>query len=150
MKRLIKLLLLIVVFVTSCQTVNPEVNEPNNPPLIDGSVNKQGEYTSKEEVALYIHTYGELPSNFITKNEAMDLGWIASEGNLHEVAPGKSIGGDRFMNREKLLPTDQSIQYFECDVDYKSGHRNGLRIVYSNKRDVYYSDNHYESFERLY
>ena len=149
MNRLIKLLFSLIVLigvVTSCQTVTPQEKEAQNSVLI----NKDGEYTSKEEVALYLHTYSELPSNFITKEEAMALGWNASKGNLHEVAPGKSIGGDRFMNREKLLPTDKSIQYFECDIDYKSGHRNGLRIVYSNQKDIYYSDDHYESFERLY
>ena len=31
------------------------------------TVNEDGEYTSKDEVALYIHLYNHLPSNFITK-----------------------------------------------------------------------------------
>ncbi len=153
MKRLTRLLLLLAVIlgvVAGCSTITPQVKEPQNPPVINTSIKKDGEYTSKEEVALYIHTYGELPSNFITKQEAMDLGWVASKGNLNEVAPGKSIGGDRFSNREKLLPTDKSIKYFECDIDYRSGPRNGLRIVYSNRKEVYFSDDHYESFERLY
>ena len=68
------------------------------------TVEEDGQYTSKEEVALYIHEYGCLPSNFITKNEAKDLGWDSRSGNLDEVAPGMSIGGDRFGNYEGLLP----------------------------------------------
>ena len=57
---------------------------------------EDGSYTSKEDVALYIHLYGKLPANFITKEEARRLGWDSREGNLDEVAPGKSIGGDRY------------------------------------------------------
>ena len=29
-----------------------------------------GSYTTKEDVSLYLYTYGELPQNFITKKEA--------------------------------------------------------------------------------
>lgn len=57
-----------------------------------------------DEVANYISEHNELPPNYITKKEARELGWEPSEGNLHEVAPGKSIGGDVFGNREGLLP----------------------------------------------
>ena len=62
------------------------------------------ETESKEEVAEYHHTYGHLPSNFIKKKEAQKLGWVSSEGNLWDVAPGMSIGGDYFGNYESLLP----------------------------------------------
>jgi len=36
----------------------------------DDLIDVNGTYTSKEEVSLYIHTYGELPDNYITKDEA--------------------------------------------------------------------------------
>ena len=45
-------------------------------------VEEGGSYTTPEEVALYLHTYGELPDNFITKKEAEELGWDSKEGNL--------------------------------------------------------------------
>src|SRR5690606_39135753 len=63
--------------------------------------------TSFQDVAQYIRTNGILPPNFITKKEAQSLGWIPAEGNLPDVAPGKSIGGDRFGNREGLLPNEK-------------------------------------------
>ena len=85
----------------------------------DLSVSEDGEYTSKEEVALYIHLYNHLPGNYITKKEAQDLGWDSSKGNLNTVAPGKSIGGDKFGNREELLPKKEGRVYYECDIDYK-------------------------------
>ncbi len=114
------------------------------------SVSEDGEYTDKERVALYIYTYGHLPDNYITKDEAEDLGWISSRGNLGKVAPGKSIGGDRFGNYEKLLPTKKGRKYYECDIDFDGTYRNEKRIVFSNDGLIYYTDDHYESFEQLY
>lgn len=109
-----------------------------------------GSYTSKEEVALYLHTYGKLPSNFITKNEAKSLGWVSKEGNLDEVAPGKSIGGDRFWNNEELLPETNEREYYECDINFAGSFRGAERIVYSNDGLIYYTCDHYETFELLY
>lgn len=114
------------------------------------ALDREGSYTSKEDVALYLHLYGELPPNFITKSEAGDLGWQASKGNLWEVTEQKSIGGDRFGNREGLLPDKSDRQYYECDINYEGGYRGAERIVYSNDGLVYYTPDHYESFELLY
>ena len=36
-----------------------------------------GSYTSKDEIALYIYKFNKLPKNFITKKDAMALGWDA-------------------------------------------------------------------------
>ena len=114
------------------------------------TVSEDGEYTSKEEVALYIHLYNHLPGNYITKKEAQELGWDSSLGNLNKVAPGKSIGGDKFGNREGLLPKKSGRVYYECDIDYKKGSRNAKRIVFSNDGLIYYTEDHYETYELLY
>ena len=114
------------------------------------TVTENGSYSSKEEVALYIHTYGKLPSNYITKSQAKDLGWDSKKANLWEVAKGKSIGGDRFSNRERTLPYKQGRQYYECDIDYDGGHRGAKRIVYSSDGIVYYTEDHYATFTLLY
>lgn len=128
-----------------------EASEENPEPEDEGlTVSEDGEYTSKDEVALYIHLYNHLPSNFITKNEAKDLGWDSSKGNLNKVAPGKSIGGDKFGNREGLLPKKDGRVYYECDIDYKKGSRNAKRIVFSNDGLIYYTEDHYETYELLY
>jgi len=111
------------------------------------SVTEDGEYTSKEEVALYIHLYGHLPSNYITKKQAQELGWNSSEGNLDEVAPGKSIGGSRFGNYDGQLPDGS---YKECDIGYTGGYRGADRIIYSSDGRIYYTDDHYKTFEQLY
>lgn len=111
---------------------------------------EDGSYTSKEDVALYLYTYGHLPDNFIRKDDAKKLGWDNSKGNLAEVAPGKSIGGDRFGNYEGLLPEEDGRKWTECDIGYEEGYRTGERIVFSNDGLIYYTGDHYKSFERLY
>lgn len=110
------------------------------------SIDEDGSYTSKEDVALYLHTYGKLPSNFMTKKEAKQLGWEG--GSLEDYAPGKCIGGDRFGNYEGVLPDGS---YKECDIGtLGKSSRGAKRIVYSDDGRIYYTDDHYETFEQLY
>ena len=112
-------------------------------------IDENGEYTSKDDVALYIHTYGHLPSNFVTKKEAQAAGWPG--GSLEGYFPGCSIGGDSFGNREGLLPSKKGRKYTECDIDTKGAKSRGAkRIVFSNDGLIYYTDDHYESFTLLY
>lgn len=114
-------------------------------PLID----ENGTYTSKDDVALYIYTYGHLPSNFVTKKEAQAKGWEG--GSLEDYFPGASIGGDRFGNREGRLPAKKGRTYTECDIDTKGKKSRGAkRIVFSNDGLIYYTDDHYETFTLLY
>lgn len=113
-------------------------------------ISEEGIYTSKEDVAAYLYEYSHLPSNFITKKEAKKLGWVSSEGNLDEVAPGMSIGGDYFGNYEGNLPKADDRDYYECDIDFDGTYRNSKRIVYSNDGLIYYTEDHYETFELLY
>ncbi len=113
-------------------------------------VSEEEEYTSKEDVALYLHLFGHLPDNFITKKEARELGWVSKEGNLGKVAPGKSIGGDYFGNYEGLLPEKKGRNYYECDIDSTGGYRGAKRIIYSNDGWIYYTEDHYQTFEELY
>ena len=114
------------------------------------TVDEDGTYTSKDEVALYIHTYGRLPGNFISKTKARDRGWVASEGNLDEVCPGMSIGGSRYYNDDGELPDKRGRQWTECDINYHGGFRGPERIVFSSDGLIYYTADHYETFERLY
>ena len=106
-----------------------------------------GVYTTKEDVALYLHLYGELPQNFITKKEARALGWEG--GSLEPYAPGMCIGGSYFGNNEELLPLDR--EYKECDINTLGAKKRGAeRLVYSDDGLIYYTPDHYETFELLY
>ena len=109
-------------------------------------IREDGYYYSKDDVALYIHTYGRLPLNFITKREAQALGWEG--GSLEDYAPGKAIGGDYFGNYEGVLPKGS---YHECDINTNGRRSRGAeRIIYSSDGRIYYTSDHYESFTQLY
>lgn len=113
------------------------------------ALDPDGSYTTKEDVALYIRTYNRLPGNFVTKKEAQNAGW--SGGSLEQYLPGKCIGGDRFGNKEGLLPDVKGRKWTECDINTLGAKSRGAeRIVFSNDGLIYYTGDHYESFELLY
>ena len=125
---------------TEPEETQPKETQSNAPQPLP-----QKSYTGKEEVAAYISKYGKLPDNFITKSEANALGW--KNGSLEKYAPGKCIGGDRFYNREGLLPSGKT--YYECDIDtLGKSSRGAKRIVFTKDGDMYYTSDHYESFYR--
>ena len=127
----------------------PPETPPDNQEEAGTVIDEYGSYTSKEDVALYIHTYGHLPENFITKKEAEALGW--SGGGLDDYAYGACIGGNRFGNYEGLLPEAEGRSYTECDIDTMHASKRGAkRIVFSNDGLIYYTEDHYESFTLLY
>lgn len=108
-------------------------------------ISEDGSYTSRDEVALYLHTYGKLPKNFISKKEAEEQGF-----RFGEVFPGMSVGGSRFGNYDGKLPDKSGRRYYECDIDYTGGRRNAKRLVYSNDGLIFYTEDHYKTFTQLY
>jgi len=111
------------------------------------AIAEDGWYYSAEDVSEYLYTYSCLPENFITKDEARALGWEG--GSVEVYAPGYAIGGDRFGNREKILPEDHI--YYECDIDTNGASSRGAkRIVFSEDGLIYYTEDHYETFTLLY
>ena len=132
-------------------SVQESGEEPDKQGDRDGlSIEEDGSYTLKEEVALYLHLYGHLPDNFISKREAQELGWDNKKGNLDQVAPGKSIGGSHFGNYEGMLPEKKGRKYYECDLEYEGGYRGAKRLIYSNDGLIFYTEDHYKTFEQLY
>lgn len=112
-------------------------------------VTEDGSYSEPEEVAVYLTRYGKLPGNFIRKRDAENLGWSSRDGNLGDVAPGKSIGGDRFGNYEGVLPDEKGRAWTECDIHADGGYRGAERVVFSNDGLIYYTDDHYNTFRQL-
>lgn len=157
------LLVLLLVFsvLSGCGGAAPDVPSSTAAPAADAvspgepdkfspaALDEGGEYTSAEDVALYLHLYAHLPQNFITKKDARALGW--NGGGLDDYADGKCVGGDRFGNYEGLLPDAPGREYHECDIDtLHAVSRGAKRIVYSNDGLIYYTEDHYESFILLY
>ena len=153
---------------SNVEAIVQQISEIQNEEISDQNVNEQKDnfstektqhsknnileenkyYYSKDDVALYIHTYNRLPKNFITKKEARSLGWEG--GSVEKFAQGKCIGGDRFYNNEEILPVKSGRTYTECDIDTLGKNSRGAkRIVFSNDGLIFYTENHYETFEEI-
>lgn len=104
--------------------------------------------TSEEKVVEFVRDNGELPDYYLSKGEARKQGWVAAQGNLCRVLPGKAIGGDRFGNREGLLPNEEGRIWYEADLNYECGRRGADRLLYSNDGLIYVSYDHYKTFEK--
>lgn len=104
--------------------------------------------TSETTVVSYVKRNGQLPDYYITKNDARNKGWKASERNLCDVLPGHAIGGDTFTNRERRLPIKKGRKYYEADLNYNCGERNAHRLIYSNDGLIYVTYDHYHTFEK--
>lgn len=111
---------------------------------------KQTAITAPQDIADYIFAHGTLPDNFLTKNEARQLGWDSSKNYVSDVAPGYSIGGDKFGNYEGLLPDASGRKWYEADANYTSGPRGAERILYSSDGLVYYTNDHYQTFTEMH
>lgn len=111
---------------------------------------KQTAITAPQDIADYIFAHGTLPDNFLTKNEARQLGWDSSKNYVSDVAPGYSIGGDKFGNYEGLLPDASGRKWYEADANYTAGPRGAERILYSSDGLVYYTNDHYQTFTEMH
>ena len=157
MKKKLSLILSVLLLVAFWLVGGPDVAvPPQTNDVTDATgysegltIDPEGWYYSAFDVSLYLHIHGHLPENFITKDEARELGWEG--GSVEKYAPGYAIGGDVFGNREGILPEEQGRVYYECDVDTKGEDSRGAhRLVYSSDGLIYYTADHYETFKLLY
>lgn len=142
-RRILAVLLLLMMLVPAALAGTITVD------AADYDVEEGGKYDAMEEVAIYLTFFEELPDNYLTKKEAQALGWESRKGNLWDVAYGCSIGGDRFGNYEGLLPEAKGRKWTECDIGFDGRYRNSKRIVFSNDGLIYYTEDHYESFDEI-
>ena len=93
---------------------------------------QQTAITAPQDIADYIFAHGTLPDNFLTKNEARQLGWDSSQ------------------NYEGLLPDASGRKWYEADANYTDGPRGAERILYSSDGLVYYTNDHYQTFTEMH
>lgn len=151
-KLIISILLVLAMLLSfaACKGADdPKPTPQPQPPQQSGEITEDGYYYSAEDVSAYIIKYGKIPSNFITKDEAKELGW--SGGSVEVYKEGAAIGGMPYQNNEKLLPKKDGREYFYCDIDTNGqDSRGSKRLVYSNDGLIYYSEDSYKSFTLLY
>lgn len=116
------------------------------------AVEESGLYTTKDSVAAYLCKFDKLPGNYVGKNEGKSL-YESKTGKTFEkwnfnpwTTISVMIGGDVFENREGLLPNGS---YHEADVDYSAKNRGTKRLIYQSDCVIYYTADHYESFDKL-
>ena len=123
------------------------------------AVEESGVYTTKDSVAAYLCKFDKLPSNYVGKNEGKDL-YESSTGNTFSkwnfnpwTTIGVMIGGDDFNNYasdpdyyHENLPEGS---YSEADVDYSGSNRGTKRLIYQSGCIIYYTADHYETFDLL-
>ena len=121
----------------SCREVVEKLNQQLATPV---------EVAALAETLATLGKTGALPPRFVTKREAKSAGW--SPGTPFQRIPdlvGKSMGGDRFGNYERRLPTGD---WREADLDYRGGKRNAKRLVFSPQRRFVTVD-HYQTFTEV-
>ena len=91
----------------------------------------------------------KLPEYYITKKQAIILGWKTELGNLAAIAPQKMIGGLPYKNKNGHLPNAPGRIWYEADISYISGFRGKDRILYSNDGLFFVTCNHYETFYEI-
>lgn len=122
------------------------------------AVVESGTYTTRDSVAAYLCKFGNLPGNYVGKNEGKKLyeakGYTFSKWNFNPwTTLGVMIGGDKFDNfasdpdyYHENLPEGN---YHEADVEYSAKNRGTKRLVYQPDCIIYYTADHYETYTRL-
>lgn len=110
-----------------------------------GTATNQG----KNGADFYLYHYNKLPDYYINKENAALAGWINTYGNLHTILPNKMIGGEIYKNKNQKLPMNAERNWYEADINYSSGFRNGERILYSNDGLLFITLDHYHTFYEI-
>jgi len=134
----------------AAETATPAPAREATATPVPGPTATPGPMEAAQELADYLFEHGELPDNFVTKKEAMALGWQTWYRNPGDISPGLTIGGDYFGNYQRLLPVVKGRKYYEADCFYNGGRRNEYRIIFSNDGHVWYTGDHYNTFIELF
>lgn len=115
-------------------------------------MDRDASYTNKEDVALYVMQYHELPKNFIT-----NYGYDYIKNHGLETTDKTMMGRDTHINDGSLksFGVDNDSVLKECDVsgsNYTIQNRGRKRLVYTcntKKVRVFYTSDHYSSFVEI-
>ena len=139
----------------------PEKNNSSSADIksIFEAVQESGEYTTRDSVAAYLCKFDKLPTNYVTQNEGKSLyesrkGKTFDKWNFNPwTTIGVMIGGDKFnnyaSNASNYHATLPEGSYHEADVEYSAKNRGTKRLVYQSDCIIYYTADHYETFNRL-
>ena len=102
-------------------------------------VKETGQYSTKNEVALYLYTYHHLPSNYVSKRDP------SIKDTSVPPSDGRYFGGDVHYYKKRITEYTTKTDLRECDLSYSSTENRGSkRLVYSTDfTEIFYTYTHY-------
>lgn len=89
--------------------------------------------------------FADWPEYYITRDKLISLGWKWGKSPA-KFAPGKMATMGIYQNRNGHLPQKSGRVWYEADINYYSGRRNGHRLLWSNDGLLFVTYDHYETF----
>ncbi len=93
----------------------------------------------------WLKNYGTLPDYYISEDDIQLMGWDRGQSPV-KYAPGKMITRGEYDNANGHLPQAPGRIWYEADINYYSGKRNGHRILWSNDGLMFVTYDHYKTF----
>lgn len=89
--------------------------------------------------------FADLPEYYITEDELVALDWEWGKSPA-KFASGKMLTKGIYQNRNRHLPQIPGRVWYEADINYYSGRRNGHRLLWSNDGSLFVTYDHYKTF----
>ena len=84
----------------------------------------------------------------ISENAIQALGWRKGKAPAN-FAPGKMLTRGIYQNKNNHLPDTPGRIWYEADINYYSGKRNGHRVLWSNDGLFFVTYDHYITFVEI-
>lgn len=102
-------------------------------------------YEGENGADWWLWNKGVLPDYYIVINDLFALGWRPGKAPA-KYAPDQMLTRGIYRNDDGHLPDAPGRIWFEADLNYYRGKRNGHRVLWSNDGLMFVTYNHYESF----
>ena len=112
--------------------------------VVAGNATKEGQNGAD----YWLKHYGVLPDYYISEDDIKALGWTPKESPI-KYAPDKMMTRGTYLNDDKKLPNTPGRVWYEADINYYFGKRNGHRVVWSNDGLIFVTYDHYNSFMEI-
>ena len=96
----------------------------------------------------WLKYFGKLPDYYVTESEAHANGWKRGKSPAKFI-PGKMITRGIYFNDDGHLPQADMRIWYEADINYYEGKRNGHRVLWSNDGLIFVTYDHYETFYEI-
>lgn len=129
----------------------PDIDPPLHPNCrceikpMNAVIAGQGTKDGQNGADYWMKHFADLPEYYITEGELVALGWKWGKSPA-KFAPGKMVTMGSYQNRNGHLPQIPGRIWYEADINYYNGRRNGHRLLWSNDGLLFVTYDHYETF----